>query len=102
MGEHDNNFLEEQQKRRNRTTAVLLTLLLLVSLCCVVFAFIHKTNAEKAQAHLIECLEGQVKATEELKKAQDYSAALQYRLDVIEKNLAATKLMNEELIKRMK
>jgi uncharacterized protein YlxW (UPF0749 family) len=94
--------MEAQHEKRSRVPAVLLIFSFIMSLCFLVFAFRQKTGAEKAQNYAVSCLEEQVKVKEELKKAQDYSAALQYRLQAIEKDLADTKRMNEALLKRIK
>ncbi len=76
----------DQQKRRARITAIVLAFSMILSIVCLVFAFMQKENAEKANEELLhnQVLANQLK--EQLMQAQKEARAERIRAEMSEKN----------------
>jgi hypothetical protein len=90
----------KQQLRRARIIAILLGSTTVFSICSLVFAFIQKTEANVASQKAINCLEEQIKLTEQLKQSEQRAAMESFRAEHLQESLTNQQKITEEMLKQ--
>jgi uncharacterized membrane protein YeiB len=102
MGENGNASVNRSDKRRKLFIALALIVSTLISVGLLFYVVVLRSELSKANEARIQCLDEQVKLTEDLKKANQMVEMERFRSNHLEEELGQQRVIAQEAIKRMK